>query len=110
MTIDYATCPTCNRAFTRKSDEQWKRLCLGCWKASKRNESSTIQALTHQCKTLEHELEVLRGQRGVGQPPAHVLRFLMKAAHPDRNGGSDEANEAMRWILTVRKEARYAAF
>lgn len=106
MSIEMATCQTCNRSFTRKSVEQWKRLCLACWKASRGHKQAAIHALTQHCKKLEHDLQVLRGQPRASNPPAHVLKFLMKVAHPDQHANAPEANEALRWLLDFHQFSR----
>lgn len=101
MSMEMVNCPNCFRAYTRRTDQRWKRLCLNCWKAAKAQEQSKVEELEQRCAKLEQQLHAKPSH----DLPKPVLRFLMKAAHPDRHQNSEEATQAMQWLLSFRERA-----
>lgn len=114
-TLERATCEACGDTFTRTAGEDWKRLCLPCWKASppaKKSAPGRLAQLTAELAEVRAERDRLRlrvlaleldGQRTKpkGIPP-NMLKRLITLAHPDRHGGSEAANEATAWLLAQR--------
>lgn len=114
-TLERATCEACGDTFTRTAGEDWKRLCLPCWKASppaKKSAPGRLAQLTAELAEVRAERDRLRlrvlkleldGQRTKpeGIPP-EMLRRLVRLCHPDRHGGSEAANEATAWLLAQR--------
>jgi hypothetical protein len=101
MTMEMVNCPNCFRAFTRRTDQRWKRLCLSCWQANKAQEQSKVEELEQRCAQLERQLQTCK----FASLPKPVLRFLLKVAHPDRHQNSQEATQAMQWLLSMREVA-----
>ena len=100
MSVAIINCPACFCPFTRRTDQRWKRLCLSCWKANKAQEVSKVEQLEQRCAQLERQLEA----QPAPDLPKPVLRFLLKVTHPDRHQNSQDATQAMQWLLSVRQE------
>lgn len=108
-----ATCTNCGSSFTRKSDEDWKRLCFRCWQKSK----ATTPTFGESANQLRHELYIaleeaahlrrmlMQAERRSAIPP-DMLKRLLSLAHPDKHGGSRIATEATQWLLAQREAAR----
>lgn len=79
-----ATCIACGCSFTRAEDEDWKRLCVRCWKASKGLDRDRANPLT------------------ASPIPPEMLARLIRLCHPDRHGNSEAANVATAWLLEQR--------
>lgn len=79
------TCPECGGNYYR--DYAWKRVCLGCYVASK----GTRKAAPPQPEPPAPAI------------PPDMLRRLIQLAHPDRHGNSEAANIATRYLLELRK-------
>lgn len=78
-----ARCPQCGNLYFR--DARFKVVCLPCY------------------------LEVHRARRIHSEPSSlplldrDMLRLLIYLCHPDKHGGSDAANRATAWLLSVRE-------
>lgn len=106
MSQVHATCAGCDAHFYRPNTEAWRRLCLPCWRAQNGRAAGKLAALQTRCDNLERQL-MAATRPATATPPKPVIRFLLKTAHPDRHGGSAEATEALRWLLSVREEANH---
>jgi hypothetical protein len=102
----FVTCFKCGNLFRRAASQTWKRKCVPCWKVSKAQEASLLDQLKRRCADLERQLA--ERTAAPATPPKTVLRFLMKAAHPDRHDGSEEASTALRWLLDQREQRNNA--
>lgn len=92
------TCQMCGDTFY--PDQEWKKICLPCYKISKQRENLE---LIH----LRQENEFLRSQLASALPvaiPRDVRRLLIQLCHPDRHENSDASNKATRWLLAQRGE------
>lgn len=114
-TLERATCECCGNAFTRTAGEEWKRLCLPCWKTSpgaRKAAPDRLAQLTAELAAAKAEADRLRlrvlaleldAQRtSPAAIPPGMLRRLVQLCHPDRHGGSEAANQATAWLLTQR--------
>ncbi len=116
-TLERAACEECGDTFTRTAGEDWKRLCLPCWKSSpaaKKSAPERLAQLTAELAEARAERDRLRlrvlaleldGQRNELGIPPEMLRRLVRLCHPDRHGQSEAANVATAWLLKQR-EAR----
>lgn len=114
-TLEHATCEECGDTFTRTPGEEWKRLCLPCWKASPAARKSAPDRLAQltaelaearterdrlRLRVLALELDAQRNQ--AADIPPDMLRRLVRLCHPDRHDGSEAANQATAWLLAQR--------
>jgi len=60
-----------------------------------------MEELEQRCARLEQQLHA----KPSSDLPKPVMRFLMKAAHPDRHQNSEEATQALQWLLAFRERA-----
>ncbi|MBM3273156.1 hypothetical protein FJY94_07940 [Candidatus Kaiserbacteria bacterium] len=100
-------CQKCGIPFERETGETWKKLCLDCWKASKK---PTVQACTGGRDTgiedrLRADLETWRSRAiraeaalslhrcpaTTEQFNADELKTLRRLVHPDKHGNSEAA-------------------
>jgi hypothetical protein len=70
-------------------DQYWKRVCLDCFKASKRKE-----------RQYEQEKQPTQSTDLI---PADVLKKLMYLCHPDKHGGSRVASDMFVWLSGFKK-------
>ncbi len=84
----YATCPVCHNTFYR--DEDWKTLCLDCWKESR----GLPNHRSRQSYVDPNPLAVVVDDT--------MLRRLIHLCHPDKHGNSDAAKEVTQWLLEIR--------
>lgn len=114
----YVTCPKCHDDFWRDADEPWKRLCLDCWKESKRRETGPTTYSGDRYTGFDHRLtqslaenQALRArvallQARLQMATAHQssqfdmddLRALRRLCHPDRHNGSEAATRMSQKI------------
>lgn len=104
MSVEFTDCTKCGRSFRRDVSQTWRIKCVPCWKAEKGPANSALESMKERCADLERQLRVATAQQVTTTPTKPVIRFLIKAAHPDLHGGSDEATAALRWLLSIREE------
>jgi hypothetical protein len=97
MVVKY--CQRCGAQFVPKFPTA--KLCYHCWLERE-------QAL-ERVDLLEQEVATLRAALAKAQPapaiPRDMRRLLVQLCHPDRHGGSEAANKATRWLLSLPKGA-----
>ncbi len=105
-----ATCILCGERFWRDYDEEWKRLCLPCWKAKKNkvtpsHDPCEIERLRAQIYALEAMRDALQEELLRLQDLAHIGAVVQERAkdflflvHPDKHGGDHRALEISQWI------------
>jgi hypothetical protein len=96
---EQARCTSCGCTFWRKTDEQWKRLCLDCFKRKKAQE----RWQEHQ---RFHEPPPPPPRQPVAVIPDDMMRRLLHLCHPDKHGNSAAATEVTQWLLQRRRESR----
>jgi len=104
-----AYCRQCGNWFPRQASERWKTLCLECWKERKRGELEELQEENEYLRWRLTEAEAQVSRLTVNPALSDFLRvfpLLVRLCHPDRNGGSQEATEATRWLLDMREIAK----
>jgi len=102
MRDEFATCTACGAHFVRGADEQWKRLCLGCWreKKSRTHDSATCAAC--------YQRGLAAGRAEAPSTPAldkTRLRELLQLVHPDKHAGSPLAVRITQWLNDLRRSA-----
>ena len=121
-----AFCLTCGKPFRREEDEDWKTLCVPCFKKSKRADlipvDSTLIARARAAEEqvallqsrlerqqaaiqyLQRELEEKQARRysTLDRELAEQIPRLLMVCHPDRHNGSQAATKATQWLLNVR--------
>ena len=92
---EQARCCDCGKRFRRAIDEDWKIRCIACFKKLKQAESITLSK---------------SASSGLDREFAEHWRLLVQLIHPDKHGGSEAANRATQWLLSVKgrlpREAR----
>ena len=116
-----AVCVGCGAAFRREDDEDWKTLCVPCFKKSKRA-TEPVAADTHwrdralraekQVESLKEEIadwqrdynQLLAEQceSDIDRELAEQLPRLLLVCHPDKHGNSQAATKVTQWLLDVR--------
>lgn len=96
-----ARCQNCGCGFERTKGEEWKKLCLSCWKLSKSPDTSGSiyeenEQLRFRVYSLEKEVKRLLLERRI--EPA-MLKRLIQLAHPDKHNGSEASQKATAWLL-----------
>lgn len=84
-----ATCTHCGAPFQRDASEEWKRLCLPCWKRTK---DRTAAPEAHRAAAPAPALDAAR------------IRQLLQLCHPDRHGGSELAHAVTTWLLALKRQ------
>ena len=99
--MSYGTCRDCGRRFWR--DEEWKTLCLDCWKARKRAEDGREAVLQTEIAQLRHSLAVAQREAAKAKPllDRRFLRRAVSLTHPDKHNGSEVAAEVTRRLLSL---------
>lgn len=106
-----AICKNCGRSFWQ--DEDWKLLCLDCWKARKRQEQSREAELQSEVAQLRTSLAQLRLNLATARCEAakarplldrKFLRRVVSLTHPDKHGGSEAATEVTQLLLAIMQE------
>ena len=99
-------CADCGEAFTAKAT--WQTLCRDCYLDRKNDERQQLAAALDLVATLRRELDAKRfelSRRPIERTiPLEQWRLLVQLCHPDRNGNSEAANQATRWLMEVRPE------
>ena len=107
-----ATCENCGAYFQRADDEDWKALCLPCWKRSKRPRPladyfTLWQRATAEADRLAVALEAIKREMATPSPMVAEFRKqlprLIQLCHPDRHGGSEASTKATAWLLSVKR-------
>ncbi len=107
-----ALCESCGTWFD-DGGEDWKTLCLRCWKAKKRRESGSQDAVDYwrtRCHRAEKRIFELELSREAAKPSDAILdglrehlKTLVFCCHPDRNGGDARATAATQFLLSIRE-------
>jgi hypothetical protein len=95
-------CVSCGERFTVAPADHWKTLCRRCWFAEA-SARIRVSALQQEVAQLRGELAQMR----LSAPSRIDLkrwRQLLALCHPDRNGNSEMATDATRWLLDIREE------
>jgi DNA-directed RNA polymerase subunit RPC12/RpoP len=99
--MPWAECIDCGDEFFREYEERWKVRCVRCWRRNKHNKNDDAYEYLATLITLRDENQRLKEQ--VLALEEH-LRFLIFAAHPDRNPGKeDQAKKATQFLLELWK-------
>jgi len=108
-------CIECGEPFWRDYGENWKKLCIVCWKYNKSRsqnsysfDSGELYRLRSRVKDLEAEVrdyEYLMRDYSELKRKAELARTLQAKArdilfliHPDKHDGNQKAHELASWI------------
>jgi hypothetical protein len=111
MNMSFGNCECCGTSFWRAEGDDWKTLCLPCYKRkarTRRADPNELAELRAENRRLRIELVELRYQATVAPLtaptiPREMLRRLLHLAHPDRHNGSEAATLATQWLLEQRE-------
>ena len=117
MALNY--CESCGSSFYVQDGQEWKRLCLPCWRANKRSEQGYWSPTVQLCNDLaraEAELTVARDRIGILEQALaqranveldpSMLRLLVQLTHPDKHNGSPAAAKAAAYLNDLRRTRR----
>ena len=79
-----ATCPVCEKSYFK--DQPWKRICLTCYLAHKKDAAPPQSEVTDPSKRLDRDM----------------WRRLVQLCHPDKHDGSETSAIATRFLLGLR--------
>lgn len=99
-----AICQNCQSWFDDQGDD-WKTLCLSCWKRAKRREQGDgglVDYWRERALTAENRLLQIEHQEPKSDLMEHFKELLF-FVHPDRNAGDPRATELTKWLLTMRE-------
>lgn len=103
-------CVVCGGSFIPR--QGWERKCYTCWRNNYTPADFAEKVrIEYQTKYVEVEVPVcIDNPRlpNVCEWEAMIMR-LIKLAHPDRHGGSQESNDVTRWLLEQRRKVNGAA-
>lgn len=98
--MPYVECVDCGEEFYREYGETWKVRCIPCWRRNKQRKDDAANELLETL--LDLKAENMRMKESIEELEEN-LRFLIFAAHPDRNPGKeDQAHRATRFLLDMR--------
>ena len=107
--MSYADCTRCGTSFFRADDEQWKKLCLSCWKETKaprrhaQDDDATFMRGYLQGLEQGRRAAMAESRDGGATIDAERLRQLIRLCHPDLHNGSELATNVTSWLLDLRK-------
>jgi hypothetical protein len=96
-------CKQCGEVFD--ADEDWKRVCLPCWRENKAKEQggkkSSGKGSSYGGKKFDKEFydRVFGKTQAI---PADMLKTLIMLCHPDKHGGKESATRATQYLLSLR--------
>ena len=84
--MSYATCRECGDTFWRDEGEEWKRVCIDCWKEKKRIEASRESELQQEIEQLRSSLAIARREAAAARPflDRKFIKRIVSLTHPDR--------------------------
>jgi hypothetical protein len=80
-------CVRCEAPFRIRQGEEWKTLCLGCWKVQRANRAPVAPSKGDQFYSEAKE----------------YLPALIQLCHPDKHHGSSLSNKVTQWLLEVKR-------
>lgn len=99
--MTWARCSSCGEMFEREADEEWKRLCLDCWRTQKADQRRTRHGVgCARCYALGKAEGAAQASPALDKTR---LRELLQLAHPDRHDGSALAQRVTRWLIEQRE-------
>lgn len=98
-------CEQCGRMFGYCAGDDWKRLCLTCWKSSKREAEGRVDPVAYRLG-FDRGYEAGRLAARSEAPPRSTLdpemgKRLRMLCHPDRHGNSQMATIVTQWLNQV---------
>jgi hypothetical protein len=120
-------CEVCGQPFDYAMGEEWKRVCLSCWRKKKdRRSDPPVSSLA--MAGLQEQIELLRSMNKKLLAENAILKLavdqlrrnqdlkrsaapslskeqltkFLRFAHPDRHKGCETANELTQWLITER--------
>jgi hypothetical protein len=92
-------CPLCGQPFL--ADTPWKKICLKCYFDKKKKDGTYQERPKSEAKTEYRKEYVYIREPGVQIEPV-MLKRLIQLCHPDRNGNSEAATIATRFLLELK--------
>lgn len=104
--MGYTSCKDCGDTFWRDEGEEWKRLCLDCWKEKKRQEDGREAELQQEIEQLRVSLASARREAASARPflDRRVIKRIISLTHPDKHGGSETATEVTQQLLAIMQQ------
>jgi len=121
------TCQRCGRSFHLGETEDWKTLCLDCWRASKANDNK-VRIDANELRELRTRADWYREQWNEAADRVEALedklalyeskpqndeivtwlranwKQLVALVHPDKHGGAPVANSITADLIRMRRE------
>jgi len=99
-------CIECGAAFQRERNEKWKKLCLDCWRASKKPKTDELANLVREVEAWRSrahfaELRLTLATKQAEQFDTDELKTLRRLVHPDRHGNSEAATRISQKINSL---------
>jgi DNA-directed RNA polymerase subunit RPC12/RpoP len=88
-------CQQCGTRFFMEPHEQWKKICLNCWKKNKKE----AEAETFANSFFKSPKDYRDGLRTI---PKDMMQRLIFLCHPDKHNNSQASNLATEWLLKQR--------
>jgi hypothetical protein len=121
-------CEDCGHPFDYGMGEEWKRLCISCWKKKAGSRRSDPPVSSLAMAGLQEQIELLRSMNKKLLAENAILKLavdqlrrnqdlkrsaapslskeqltkFLRFAHPDRHKGCETANELTQWLITER--------
>lgn len=97
--MNVKSCKNCNAAFIYADGEEWKTVCISCYKHKKRQER---QKENNQNQSSHNSKIVYRDRIIKEKIPDEMLNKLIRLCHPDKHKNSESSNFATKWLLGQR--------
>ena len=101
-----AFCKQCGAAFQRDDGQEWKLLCLDCWRARKRQERAREAELQQEVEQLRRSLANAQRKAALVKPQLdrRFIKRIVSLTHPDKHGGSETATEVTQQLLAIMRQ------
>jgi PHP family Zn ribbon phosphoesterase len=89
-------CSQCGTWFYIEPHEQWKKICLSCWKKNKKKAEEAeafADSFFKSPKQWRDEQRII---------PKDMMQRLIFLCHPDKHNNSEASNLATTWLIKQR--------
>lgn len=104
--MNVKNCRDCKDPFFYADGEEWKTICIPCFKKMKNTERSSsvkFKAETQQQEKIVYRDRIVYKEKIIEQKiPPELLNRLIRLCHPDKHKNSETSNDVTKWLLEQR--------
>lgn len=107
----YKECQQCKKSFFVADGEEWKKICLRCWKKSKGVQGNASDRAHQRVIELESLTRVLYGRiaelerKSQATIEPEMLKRIIMLCHPDKHNNSEASIKATQHLLDMRNSS-----